>query len=279
MRSMRFLLISIASVWLITPAVAQLTADQKAADFQSMSALYAKRYAPYEWKKQALKFDLYDIAPWLAKVRASKTDVDFFEVCAQYVASLRDTHSSFTAPYRMAANIGISVDIYDGKLLIESINRTALPAARFPFQVGDEVVSVDGKGMEEWITYFSQFRQWGSPFTTRRYATDGITYRSSSLYPRTLELGDSAEVVIKRADGATENYTIPWNKTGFTGRNIGPVPTPRARVSKTAEAVAEPVPEYMALLNQMRNWRLPDSDPILQGETADEVTGETLPRR
>ena len=264
------------------PVAAQLAVEQKVNDFQNMTALYAKRYAPYEWKKLAFKFDIFAISPWLDRVKASKTDIDFFEICAEYVASLHDTHSSFTAPYRFVADLGIVVDIYDGKLLIEGINRAYLPADRFPFQAGDEVVSVDGKSMDEWIAYFSRFRQWGSPLTTRRSAADAITYRPSSLYARALELGDSATVVVNRANGAMESYTVPWTKTGYPGANIGPVPSPKARPSPSASvspASRQDSPDYMALLNQMRNWRLPETDPILQGEVLNEETGEVVPRR
>ena len=273
----KLLCISLLCTLAALPLAAQLAVEQKVNDFQNMAALYAKRYAPYEWKKQAFKFDVLNIAPWIARVQASKTDIDFFEICAEYVASLHDTHSSFTSPYRFVADLGIIVDIYDGKLLIEGINRTLLPTAKFPFQTGDEVVTVDGKTMDEWIAYFSRFRQWGSPLTTRRYAADAVTFRPSSLYARSLELGDSATVVVKRADGTTETYTVPWTKTGYPGSKIGPVPTPHSKPASAASD--ESSPDYMALLNQMRNWKLPNTDPILQGEIVNEETGEVLPRK
>ena len=256
------------------PIFAQMTADQKVGDFQSMAALYAKRYAPYEWKKQSFGFDLFQTGPWLDRVRASKDDIEFFEIAAEYVASLHDTHSSFTSPYRMVADLGIVVDIYDGKLLIEGINRSLLPVAQFPFQVGDEVVTVDGKTMDEWITVFSKSRQWGSPRTTRRYLADAVTFRPTSVYPRALDLGDSAAVVVRRNAGNMETYTIPWTKTGYTGKVIGRVPSPQVKQLAVGQS-----PDYMALLNQMRNWKMSDDDPLLSGETVDEQTGETVNRR
>ena len=47
----------------------QLTPDQKLADFMQLSGLYAKHYAPYEWKRDVLGFDLYQVKPWLDKTR------------------------------------------------------------------------------------------------------------------------------------------------------------------------------------------------------------------
>ena len=49
----------------------QLTMDQKISDFQSLAALYAKRYGPYEWKRDALGVDLFNIGPWITQVQAT----------------------------------------------------------------------------------------------------------------------------------------------------------------------------------------------------------------
>jgi hypothetical protein len=39
----------------------------------------------------------------------------------------------------------MSTDIYDGRVLIDAINRTRLPAAQCPFAAGDEIVAIDGR--------------------------------------------------------------------------------------------------------------------------------------
>ena len=64
----------------VQTALAQLTLDQKFADFQALSALYAKRYGPLEWKRDAFGVDLLNIGPWLDKVKSTKDDLDFYEV-------------------------------------------------------------------------------------------------------------------------------------------------------------------------------------------------------
>src|SRR4030095_15996882 len=102
-------------------ASAQLLPEQRAADFQNLVALYTKRYAPYDWKKQAVAFDLFDIKPWVARIQAAKDDLEFFEIEAEYVAKLQDTHSVFSMTSSFRANLGMTVDIYDSKVLIDSI--------------------------------------------------------------------------------------------------------------------------------------------------------------
>ena len=53
----------------------QMTTDQKINDFLNLSGLYAKNYAPYEWKRDVFGFDLMEAGPWLDRVRASRDDL------------------------------------------------------------------------------------------------------------------------------------------------------------------------------------------------------------
>ena len=68
---------------------ADLTPEQKLADFNQLVALYVKNYAPYEWKRDVIGFDAFALKPWTDKVNATKTDIDFWDVCTQYVAAFR----------------------------------------------------------------------------------------------------------------------------------------------------------------------------------------------
>ena len=133
-----------------------------------------KSYAPYEWKRQFVDFDLYNIKPWLARVAAVKNDLDFYEIMVEYVASLQDTHDAFSLPSDFVASLGFSVDIYDGKVLIESINRTTLPIAKYPFVIADELVSVDDRSVEELLTAFAKYGAQGNPRSTRRISAARI---------------------------------------------------------------------------------------------------------
>src|SRR5438046_1396358 len=112
-----------------------LTADQRDADLTQLASMYAKDYAPYEWKREIIGFDLYRLTPWLQRIHQSG-DLDFQEALIEYLVSLHDTHASIFFPSPFSASLGFSVDIYDGKVLIDSINRTLLPQAQYPFGIG-----------------------------------------------------------------------------------------------------------------------------------------------
>src|SRR5690349_2925497 len=98
-------------------AFCDLTVDQKVADFMQLAGLYAKNYAASDWVRDQFGFDLYDAKPWLDRVKASKDDLEFFDICTRYVASLRDSHDEFYLNADFEAWLPIGADLYDGKFL------------------------------------------------------------------------------------------------------------------------------------------------------------------
>jgi len=242
------------------PCFPQMTVEQRLFDFEYTAAQFAKFYGPYEWKRDVIGFDLYNITPWLARVRAAKSDLDFYEITAEYVASLNDTHSKYYLPSNFIATIGISVDVFDDKYLIEAVNRTLLPLARYPFTVGDELVSIDGKTAEELVASFSKYSTWGNAKATRRFAAARLFTRSQQSFPRAHEIDDNASVVIRRQSGELETYEIPWAKRGVPLVDNGPLPTPLTARGK----LARNTPTIPELLDRLQRREVsPDAARII----------------
>ena len=209
------------------PAAAQLTVEQKLADFQTVVALYAKQYAPYEWKLETEKFDLYDVAPWVDRIRKTADDLDYLQVLSEYVAGLNDIHSSYVAKSTFVADLRIYTDVYDGKVLIEQIDRSYLPVSRFPFEVGDEVVLFDGRPVMEVVREIARGVKFANERSTLRYATDLLVYRDQSQLPLASRLGETATIIVRKMDGTESSHTIRWDKSGFPVTKLGPVPNVR----------------------------------------------------
>jgi hypothetical protein len=203
-----------------------LTAQQRIADLNQLASFYAKNYAPYEWKRDVFGFDLLRLNQWLRDI--SKTsDLEFQEVLIDYVASLNDAHDYIAFPTTFSASLGLSVDIYDGKVLIDGINRVALPVAQFPFVIGDELIAVDGLPVQDVIRSFRQYAIAANQRSTDRLAAGRIVSRSQQIMPHISELGDTAALVIRLASTNAQNtYTIPWIKDGIPINAQGPVPSP-----------------------------------------------------
>src|SRR6185436_2541692 len=199
-----------------------LTRDQRNSDLTQLASQYAKNYGPYEWKRDVQGFDLLRLTPWLQRI-AHSDDLDFQEALIEYVASLNDAHDLIAFPTTFSAQLPLSVDIYDGKVLIDGINRTLLPIAQFPFLVGDEIVSVDGRPVMDVLQSFRKYAISANQRSTDRIAAARLVNRSQQIMPHAFQVGDAASLGIKlAATGATNTYAIPWIKGGIPVLSQGP---------------------------------------------------------
>jgi len=205
----------------------QLTPEQKVLDFQTIASLYAKQYGPYEWKRDNFGFDLFELKPWLERARQTRTDLEYLDLLAEYTASLQDIHSYYVVNSDFAADLHIYTDIYDGKVLIEEIDRSYLPASRFDFAVGDEVVLFDGKPVAEVMQGITKLSSFANKRSTDRWAADQLVYRLQAYLPSVVTLGDTATILVRRQDGSEKSYTIAWDKRGTPVTKLGPLPNLR----------------------------------------------------
>jgi hypothetical protein len=61
---------------IVLASPAQLTTNQRLADFRNLADLYARRYVAIQWKQTALGFDSLKLKPWLDRVGTVKTETD-----------------------------------------------------------------------------------------------------------------------------------------------------------------------------------------------------------
>ncbi len=210
----RFLKLLLGIVLAFVPAIAQLTPDQRAHDFTELAAAFNKFYAPANWKIEALNSNLFNVAPYLTRARAAATDAEYYEVLLEYVAALQDGHASFRVPSNFRASLGVGVDIFDGRVLIDSIS-SRYPAAQFPFRIGDELVSIDAIPVGDTLNRLVKLDSLGNERPTRRLAAAYLTSRPQAVVPTAYLLPDQSTVVIRRAEtDALESYSLTWLKTG-----------------------------------------------------------------
>ena len=241
---------------------AQLTTNQRLADFQNLADTYARRYAAIQWKQTELNFNALDLTTWLPRVSAVTNDLDFYDLMVEYVSDLVDAHDQYLIPSDFEAYLGFTVDLYDGKAVIDSIDFTTLNGQIYPFQVGDQLVSVDGVTAADLIKRLSKYVTGGNPRTIQRLAAELITDRIQAEYPYAVNVGDSATVVILRQNGNTETYTIPWNKLGTPLTGLGASPGPKT-TALAAKPLTRGTPYYQQWLQQHHNYTLPGRNNVL----------------
>lgn len=253
------------------PAIAQLTPEQRVHDFLDLAAAYHRYYAPANWKIDALKKNIFEVSPWVARVRAARNDLEYYAIAMEWVTSLEDGHSSLTIDSDFRASLGIAVDVYDGKVLIEGI-AARYPPSQFAFRVGDEVISIDGVPVGQILDRLAKLQSFGRERPTRRLAAALLTSRPQAAVPDAPLLPDTSTVVIRRAEtGADEAYTLTWLKSGTPLLALPRLPNPFAspRVSSLSRAASSPE-------NPVDLHRLSRPNPL--GKIAADLQDEPLPQ-
>lgn len=234
--------------------VGALTEEQRVQDFQAVSAIFAKSYAPANWKIQVFGVNIFENGEWLKRVRAAKNDLEHTKILMEYVGSLQDTHSQLYMQSNFVADLGFYADLYDGKAVIDLLDRSIIPASRYPFVVGDEFVSIDGRPALEVAAELAKEQGWGNPRAALRAAIQRITYRQQAEHPLVVDLPEESTVVIRRQNGALETYKVRWAKTGYGIRDLGASASPRS-LSKgllLSEAGTTPEPEVDLISEKRR---------------------------
>lgn len=283
---MRLRAISVLFLLTVAAGRSQLTTTEKTLDFRQASGLFIKGYGPADWKKKAFGIDLLDTAPWIDRIRATSNDLEFYEVMGDYFASLNDAHVSYQNPSNFVARLNFSVDIYDGKLLVDFINRARLPAAEYPFVNGYELVSIDGQDAGKLLERFLKYSASANSSSTRRTAAGFLTSRPQWYVPDAPAAPEMSTVVFRRYNGGLETYRLPWTRTGVPLTRVGKFPLAvgaASNVAGTGDASddppppAEDKPDYMRTLEQLWNCRLQADRAVLNFGAATPVFARALP--
>ena len=182
-------------------------------DLDSVRAMIAARYAPAGWKKDQYGWDLdAEIQKARDTVSASETFgvKDYQLLLKSMLNSMKDYHVSVSFHSTEMAYLPLSVTQAGGRYFISGINRKALPENIFPFKVGDEITSYNGRPVQEVIKELeARAGQAGVPQTDATMSAMLLTFRN----------GASADAVpqgpvslgIKPAGGAEAvQYPLKW---------------------------------------------------------------------
>ena len=117
-------------------------------DLDSVKSMIQARYAPAGWKKDQYGWDLdAEITKAKAEIMASPDFgvKDYQALLKRLLNSMKDYHVSVSFYSTEMAYLPLTVTMAGGHYFISGINRKALPENVFPFKVGDELTSFDGK--------------------------------------------------------------------------------------------------------------------------------------
>lgn len=183
-------------------------------DLDSVRNMIAVRYAPAGWKTEQFGWNLdAEIQKAKDQVNASESFgvKDYQKVLKALLNSMKDYHVSVAFHSTEVSFLPISVIEAGGRYFISGIRRKMLPESAFPFKIGDEITTFDGKPVGEVVAELE--RQAGMDNVPH---TDVAMTLMMSLTTRAGAAGDSAPqgpvaITIKPA-GAAEPvpFQLQW---------------------------------------------------------------------
>lgn len=183
------LLTGIVSLAFASTALAQAESDRRAEMdrvVEYFHGVFDVAYAPKEWKEKHFGWSLdTEIAKLKTRIAAddAPTVKDFQRELATFFNSMKDYHTSITFNRTEKATLPFDVLALDGHYYLAWIDRDKLPANSFPFNPGDELLTLDGRPTAEVVAELRNFDAAANPETneivaarllTRRYAKFGM---------------------------------------------------------------------------------------------------------
>jgi C-terminal processing protease CtpA/Prc len=177
-----------------------------------VAAVFAEQYAPIDWKKQQFQLDLkseYDKAKAAILANPDISTREFQDLLAALVSAMRDYHVSISFNSTERARLPFLVTGAQGKYFLAYIDRDQLPLKNFPFKVGDEVVSFDGKATGDAVKELADKLGGNTAGTDMRLAELFLTNRRRSRGDQVPQ--GNVVVGIQTQDGKRVNVRMPWD--------------------------------------------------------------------
>lgn len=126
--------------------VAPVTKDRLLREVEYIGSIYREYYAPANWKRSHLGWNLEtELSTLKNRVNNATGRWDYRAGLVGFLKSMADYHVGFAYFSTEKSTLPFSVRTVEGRTLIVYIDRAAASPAAFPFNVGDELLEMDGR--------------------------------------------------------------------------------------------------------------------------------------
>lgn len=180
-----------------------------------VKALQKAQYAPIQWKEKFAGYSMdaeFNKAITAAQTNPNMTIKEAQKVLRDYVYALRDYHTSIRFYSTESATLPFTVKGAGDQYFIMYIDRTKLPVGSFPFDVGDELVTFDGKDTGQAVAELQGFRIENVAATDKSIAEMVLTGRSAAsgyVVPQ----GAVTIGVRQKGQQKIQNFQLSWDYT------------------------------------------------------------------
>lgn len=214
-----FLSLSSQAQLLSAPLSAEMKVKlQQEIDF--IGNLYGSVYAPKTWKESHLGWNLpMQVSLAQQKLQSATHLRQARTAVADLINSTADYHVSFAFYSTEKSNLPFQVKSVAGQSIIVYIDRTKLSEAAFPFDLGDELISIDGVNVSDLKSQMVSILGANVASTDEALADLYLTRRSGRAN-MVVPHGPSSVVVKRASDSSLNTVTLFWE---YEAENLGRV--------------------------------------------------------
>jgi hypothetical protein len=190
-----------------------VTYDEMITGIDTIKDIFISGYAMQDWKKSHLGVDVgssFDQAR--AQITTDMTLNDFQLLVKKTLSDLNDYHVSVRFLKTESATLPFTVRSGEGRYFIAYIDRAQLSKVAFPFEVGDEVISFNGRPVVDEIADIRKITYGGVEETDQGMAELLLTLRAArAAVP--VPQGPVAIKVKSAKTGAIHSQQLIWKYT------------------------------------------------------------------
>lgn len=213
-KNMKKLFVCLGLILSANASARGLSVEEKMQDFRQLQALVHAEYGPLEFKTSKRIIDLNRMdSDFSQRIQNTRTNQEFYMAVMEYVGLFQDGHFGVANAGDRRASIPLGLDFVSDKVFITTINRQELPLDKFDFEIGDEVLAVDGVPVADVLDSLSKTIPSGNPKSVRRKAAWAITVRSAARF----YLPSQKQITLTLRRGTTdlvEDVALDWKYTG-----------------------------------------------------------------
>ena len=176
-------------------------------------ASYELTYAPSEWKKKYANWEVnqqYSLALSKVEERSDLNVLGARRILMDFIYAMRDYHVSIRFHSTEESTLPLTIRSAEGRYFIVYIDTDKLDSKSYPFQVGDEVMSFNGKPVGETVEMLKATKEENVKETDLARAELALTARrrAGGLEPQN---GPVSIEVKSQATGKTISRQLVWD--------------------------------------------------------------------
>lgn len=243
---------SILGVGLCSEVLA-ITREELKQETEQIFKIVEANYGPLKFKQDRNLFKWEELkSQYLQNINTLSNSRDYHFLMSQFFSEFQDAHVSVTLPSTLKSELPIQFSFVEGKTIVTWVSESALTTCHA--QIGDELLSIDGKNPEEIRKELGKFLTVGNVRSNQSYLTMVMTSRNEArgLPVSYMNLKESEIRMVDRRTGLPFLCVLPWKSSGVAliGRDLVPENIQEVPAQPSTVASSKGLLKEMGLSNE-----------------------------